>query len=121
VASIMCPTPVRQLWLHRPTSPDTSTTTRSAWEVGFFDVTGDWCPESVHVEPGPAAARVHWLNGGDTVPAADGQLDQADDAITRLQAQIATLIRDHDKWWNQALRQARNRRARGRRTPRRQR
>ncbi len=116
MASIMCPTPVRQLWLYRPTGPDASTS-RGGWEVGFFDATGDWCPESVHVEPGPAADRVHWLNGGDTVADADGQLDQADDEITRLQAQITTLTRDRDKWRNQALRQARNRRVRGRRIP----
>ena len=110
MASIVCPTPVRQLWLYRPTGP-------GVWEVGFYDTTGDWCPESVHVEPGPAADRVHWLNGGDTVPDADGQLDQADDEITRLQAQITTVTRDRDKWRNQALRQARNRRVRGRRFP----
>ena len=110
MASIICPTPVRQLWLHRPTSP-------GRWEVGFFDATGGWCPESVHVEPGSAADRVHWLNGGDTVPDADEQLDQADDEITRLQAQITTVTRDRDKWRNQALRQARIRRARSRRIP----
>ena len=72
MASIMCPTPVRQLWLYRPTGPDASTS-RGGWEVGFFDATGDLCPESVHVEPGPAADRVHWLNGGDTVADADGE------------------------------------------------
>jgi outer membrane murein-binding lipoprotein Lpp len=120
VASIMCPTPVRQLWLYRPTGPDTSTS-RGGWEVGFFDATGDWCPESVHVEPGPAADRVHWLNGGDTVADADGQLDQADDEITRLQAKIARLTRDRDKLRNQALRAGRHRRVRARRTPRGQR
>ena len=113
MASIMCPTPVRQLWLYRPTDQGSGT----GWEVGFFDATGDWCVESVHLEPGPAADRVHWLNGGDTVPDADGQLDQADDEITRLQAQITTVTRDRDKWRNQALRQARNRRVRGRRIP----
>ena len=69
MASIMCPTPVRQLWLYRPTGP-------GVWEVGFFDTAGDWCPESIRVEPGPA-----------------------------------------DKWRNQALRQARTRRVRGRRIP----
>ena len=116
MASIMCPTPVRQLWLYRPTGPDASTS-RGVGEVGFFDATGDWCPESVHVEPGPAADRVHWLNGGAAVADADGQLDRADDEIARLQTQIATLIRDRDKWRNQALRQARHRRVRGRRIP----
>jgi hypothetical protein len=114
VASIMCPMPVRQLWLYRPTGPDASTS-RGAWEVGFFDVTGDWCVESAHPQSAAAADRVHWLNGGDTVADADGQLDRADDEITRLQTQITTLIRDRDKWRNQALRQARTRRVRGRR------
>lgn len=116
MASIICPTPVRQLWLHRPTSP-------GRWEVGFFDATGGWCPESAHTEPGPAAERVHWLNGGDTdtEPDADGRLDRADDEITRLQTQITHLTRDRDKWRNQALRQARTRWVRGRRRERGQR
>ena len=114
MASIICPTPVRQLWLHRPTGP-------GRWEVGFFDATGGWCPESAHADPSVAADRVHWLNGGDTDAAPDGQLDRADDEITRLQAQITRMTRDRDKWRNQALRQARTRRVRGRRTPRGQR
>lgn len=114
MASIICPTPVRQLWLHRSTSP-------GRWEVGFFDATGGWCPESAHTEPVPAAERVHWLNGGDTDTHADGRLTRADDEITRLQTQITRLTRDRDKWRNQAQRQARTRRVRSRRTPRGQR
>ncbi len=105
MASIMCPTPVRQLWLYRATSP-------GVWEVGFFDSTGDWCVESAHPQPNAAADRVHWLNGGDSAPDAGRQLDQADDEIARLQTQITTLTTDRDKWRNQALRRVRGRRTR---------
>jgi len=103
VASIMCPTPVRQLWLYRQTD-------QAVWEVGFFDISGDWCVESGHPQSAAAADRVHWLNGGASTPDSDRRLDQADDEITRLQAQITGLTRDRDKWRNQALRQVRGRR-----------
>ena len=33
------------------------------WTVGFFHPDGKWEPESDHVDPGKAAARVAWLNG----------------------------------------------------------
>src|SRR5690349_15088839 len=105
----MCPTPVRQLWLYRP-SDQGSGTTEARWEVGFVDSTGGGCVESAHPEASAAADRVHWLNGGVAVPDADGRLDQADDEITRLQAQIIRLTRDRDKWRNQALRQVRDHR-----------
>jgi hypothetical protein len=35
------------------------------WTVGFYDPTGKFVPESDHPIAAEAAARVHWLNGGD--------------------------------------------------------
>jgi hypothetical protein len=33
--------------------------------VGFYDPAGKWIPESDHDTRAEAAARVHYLNGGD--------------------------------------------------------
>jgi hypothetical protein len=38
------------------------------WVVGYYDPDGVWEPESDHVTAEAAAARVHYLNGGDSVP-----------------------------------------------------
>ncbi len=36
------------------------------WTVGFYEpLSGEWMPESDHPSADEAAARVHWLNGGD--------------------------------------------------------
>lgn len=34
------------------------------WTVGFYDPTGKWHPESDYEHREQAAARVHYLNGG---------------------------------------------------------
>jgi len=34
------------------------------WTVGFYDPKGEWQPESDHGSTSEAAARVHYLNGG---------------------------------------------------------
>lgn len=36
----------------------------SLWTVGFYGPDGKWEPESDHASPDDAAARVHYLNGG---------------------------------------------------------
>jgi hypothetical protein len=36
----------------------------SLWTVGFYGPDGKWNPESDHDNPGEAAQRVAWLNGG---------------------------------------------------------
>ncbi|MBA7533939.1 hypothetical protein ES705_26185 [subsurface metagenome] len=38
------------------------------WTVGFYAPSGEWQPESDHASKEAAAARVHWLNGGEDVP-----------------------------------------------------
>ena len=35
------------------------------WTVGFYDPTGQWYAESDHTTSEDAAARVHYLNGGE--------------------------------------------------------
>jgi hypothetical protein len=37
----------------------------SLWTVGFYDPQGKWVPESDWPTKEEAAARVHWLNGGE--------------------------------------------------------
>ena len=37
----------------------------SLWTVGFYTPDGDWVPESDYATKEQAAARVHYLNGGD--------------------------------------------------------
>jgi hypothetical protein len=37
----------------------------SLWTVGFYGPDGKWNPESDHDDPGEAAKRVAWLNGGE--------------------------------------------------------
>ena len=34
------------------------------WTVGFYDPKGEWHSESDYANPGQAAKRVAWLNGG---------------------------------------------------------
>jgi len=34
------------------------------WTVGFYDPHGEWMPESDHDTSEDAAARCHYLNGG---------------------------------------------------------
>jgi len=34
------------------------------WTVGYYDPNGKFCPESDHDSENKAAARVHYLNGG---------------------------------------------------------
>jgi len=34
------------------------------WTVGYYAPDGEWVPESDHDNPGDAARRVAWLNGG---------------------------------------------------------
>lgn len=36
------------------------------WTVGFYDPDGSWIAESDHNTAELAAARVHYLNGGDS-------------------------------------------------------
>lgn len=103
MASMICPTPVRQLWLYRRSG-------HGVWEVGFFDSAGEWCADSTHRQPAAAADRVHWLNGGATVTDTGPERDRDGEEITRLQAQVTHLSRDRDKWRNQALRHLRGQR-----------
>jgi hypothetical protein len=35
------------------------------WTVGFYSPDGRWHPDSDHDSTEKAAARVHWLNGGE--------------------------------------------------------
>ena len=35
------------------------------WTVGYYAPGGKWMPESDHSSKDAAAARVHYLNGGD--------------------------------------------------------
>lgn len=35
------------------------------WTVGFYDPSGNWHAESDHEKREEAAARVHYLNGGE--------------------------------------------------------
>ena len=37
---------------------------RGLFTVGFYDPSGDWYAESDHADRKRAAARVHYLNGG---------------------------------------------------------
>ena len=48
---------VKATWLYRRTETN-------LWTVGFYTPQGDWVPESDHNSPEEAAARVHYLNGG---------------------------------------------------------
>lgn len=41
------------------------------WTVGFFDPRGEWISESDHGSAEEAAARVHYLNGGDAANPAE--------------------------------------------------
>jgi hypothetical protein len=34
------------------------------WTVGYYEPKGEWVPESDHESADKAAARVHYLNGG---------------------------------------------------------
>lgn len=43
---------------------------RGLWTVGFYTMDGIFCPESDHSTPAEAAARVHYLNGGNRNEAA---------------------------------------------------
>lgn len=36
------------------------------WVVGFYDPRGEWHPDSSHEVREMAAARVRWLNGGNS-------------------------------------------------------
>ena len=111
MTSIMCPTPVRQLWLYRQTAED-------QWQVGWFDNFDQWCIDSSHARPSDAADRVHWLNGAPSAdPAPSEQLEHAEAEIARLQHEVSDLTHDRDKWRAQARRKNRRRRAftRGRR------
>jgi len=38
------------------------------WTTGHYKPNGDWCSESDHSTRAEAAARVHYLNGGNTAP-----------------------------------------------------
>lgn len=42
---------------------------KGIWTVGFYTPDGQWTPESDHDNPGDAAARVNYLNGGPHAPA----------------------------------------------------
>lgn len=44
-------------WLYKQTEAQ-------IWTVGHYTPDGAWEPESDHVSPEEAAARVHYLNGG---------------------------------------------------------
>jgi hypothetical protein len=44
-------------WLYKSFEP-------GLWTVGFYDPSGKWVPESDHDKREDAAARVHYLNGG---------------------------------------------------------
>jgi len=35
------------------------------WQGGFYKPNGEWYPESDYGSPEEAAARVHYLNGGE--------------------------------------------------------
>ncbi len=37
---------------------------QTVWTVGFYKPDGDWIPEGDHDSQQDAAARVHYLNGG---------------------------------------------------------
>jgi hypothetical protein len=39
------------------------------WTVGYYAPDGSFHPESDWPSPKEAAARVHWLNGGEALPA----------------------------------------------------
>jgi len=41
---------------------------RELWTSGHYQPNGDWCPESDHSTKAQAAARVHYLNGGNPMP-----------------------------------------------------
>ena len=108
MASIMCPTSVKRLWLYRQTA-------EQEWQVGWFDSLDQWCIDSSHTRSADAADRVHWLNGAPSIsiePAA--QLEQAEAEIVRLQGEVTALTHDRDKWRTQAGRRRRTSKARGR-------
>lgn len=44
-------------WVYKRTEPQ-------LWTVGFYTPDGKWEPESDHSSDAEAAARVHYLNGG---------------------------------------------------------
>lgn len=52
------------VWLYKRTVAD-SDDPPAVFTVGFYDPAGKWFPESDHLSSEAAAARVHWLNGGE--------------------------------------------------------
>lgn len=55
----------RTAWVYLQTEPSPDTTSpRELWTVGHYSPDGTWHPESDHRTSCDAAARVHWLNGG---------------------------------------------------------
>lgn len=58
-------TEVQTMWVYRKCAIGYDT----MYEVGFFTPTREWESESTYKTKEEAAARVHWLNGGDTTAA----------------------------------------------------
>ncbi len=46
-------------WVYKQSEP-------GLWTVGFYEPNGKWQPESDHDTAASAAARVHYLNGGNS-------------------------------------------------------
>ncbi len=57
------------------------------WVVGFYDPAGKWQPETDQTTAEYAAARCHWLNGGDHPDLTDS-LDVLKSALDTISADI---------------------------------
>jgi hypothetical protein len=53
------------------------------WTVGFYLPNGQFQPENDYPNPERAAARVHFLNGGDAVSRTSGEALNARDGSSR--------------------------------------
>lgn len=61
------------MWVYIRTEP-------GVWTVGFYGPDGKWQPDSDQASQESAAARVHYLNGGN---------DELSDALSRHQARLS--------------------------------
>jgi GH24 family phage-related lysozyme (muramidase) len=61
------------------------------WTVGTGTQGTDWIPESDHTSTDEAAARVHYLNGGNDNSLV-ARIRRQDDTIAQLKAQIAKIL-----------------------------
>lgn len=55
-------------WVYQQSEAGDGVDSFPLYTVGYYDPTGRWEPESDHTTAEAAAARVHYLNGGEDPP-----------------------------------------------------